>query len=150
MTSTSSPVRRCRSLQSGFTLLELLIVLVIMGLLTAVVAPQVMNMFSGAKSDTAALQVEAITTALNYYRLDTGAYPDMEHGLEALVKQPNEVPRWRGPYVRKRQYLLDPWGKPYRYRMPGEHGPVDVFTLGADGREGGEGESADVGNWDKP
>jgi general secretion pathway protein G len=137
-----------RSRHGGFTLLELLVVLVIMGLLTTVVAPQVMNMFSGAKSDTAALQVETITTALNYYRIDTGAYPDMEHGLEALWKAPADIPKWRGPYVRKRQHLVDPWGRPYRYRLPGKHGQVDVFTLGADDSEGGEGENRDVGNWD--
>lgn len=130
-------------------MLELLVVLVIMGLLTAVVTPQVMNMFSGAKSDTAALQVETLTTALNYYRLDTGAYPSMEQGLEALWKTPAGVQKWRGPYVRKRQHLLDPWGRPFRYRNPGTHGVIDVYSHGADDREGGEGEDADVGNWDR-
>lgn len=133
----------------GFTLLELLVVLVIMGLLTAVVTPQVMNMFSGAKSDTAALQVETITTALNYYRIDTGSYPDMEHGLRALWEAPPGVNRWRGPYVRKQQHLVDPWGRSYRYRLPGKHGPVDVYSLGADDKEGGSGEDTDIGNWDK-
>lgn len=136
-------------LPRGFTLLELLVVLVIMGLLTAVVTPQVMNMFSGAKSDTAALQVETLTTALNYYRLDTGSYPSSEQGLEALWKAPADVQKWRGPYVRKRQHLIDPWGRPFRYRIPGKHGAIDVYSHGADDREGGEGEDADVGNWDK-
>ena len=134
----------------GFTLLELLIVIVVMGLLMAVVTPQVMNMFSGAKTDTAALQVETLTTALNYYRLDTGAHPEMEQGLEALWKAPTGITRWRGPYVRKHQHLIDPWGRPFRYRIPGKHGPADIFTLGADDAEGGEGENTDVGNWDKP
>lgn len=133
----------------GFTMLELLIVLVIMGLMTAVVTPQVMNMFSGAKSDTTALQVETITTALNYYRIDTGTYPETENGLRSLWEAPSGVNKWRGPYVRKQQHLIDPWGRPYRYRMPGKHGPVDVFSLGADDKEGGSGEDSDIGNWDK-
>lgn len=138
-----------QALSLGFTLLELLIVLVVMGLLMAVVTPQVMNMFSGAKTDTAALQVETLTTALNYYQLDTGAYPEAAQGLEALWRAPTGIARWRGPYVRKRQHLVDPWGKPYRYRFPGKHGKVDVYTLGADDREGGDGENTDVGNWEK-
>lgn len=138
-----------QSSASGFTLLELLVVLVITGLLMAVVTPQVMGMFSSAKSDTAALQVETITTAMNYYRVDNGAYPDMEHGLQALWSAPSGAPKWRGPYVRKRQHLIDPWGQPYRYQIPGKHGAVDIYSLGADRKEGGEGENADVGNWDK-
>lgn len=142
-------VRSAPGVCCGFTLLELLVVLVVMGLLTAVVTPQVMNMFSGAKSDTAALQVETITTALNYYRIDTGSYPDMEHGLRSLWEAPQGVGKWRGPYVRKQQHLIDPWGRPYRYRIPGKHGAVDVFSLGADDKEGGSGEDSDIGNWDK-
>ena len=89
--------RRHTGTSRGFTLLELLVVLVIMGLLTAVVTPQVMNMFSGAKSDTAALQVETLTTALNYYRVDMGTYPEMEHGLRALWEAPPGAAKWRGP-----------------------------------------------------
>lgn len=141
--------RRHTGTSRGFTLLELLVVLVIMGLLTAVVTPQVMNMFSGAKSDTAALQVETLTTALNYYRVDMGTYPEMEHGLRALWEAPPGAAKWRGPYVRKQQHLTDPWGRPYRYRMPGKHGAVDVFSLGADDKEGGSGEDTDIGNWDR-
>ncbi|AKJ29724.1 general secretion pathway protein GspG [Caldimonas brevitalea] len=143
-------MRRRLAPSRGFTLLELLIVLVIMGLIMAVVTPQVMNMFSGAKTDAAALQVETLTTAINYYHMDTRSYPDTEQGLAALLKAPSGVQRWNGPYVRKRQHLVDPWGRPYRYRYPGQHGTVDVYTLGADDREGGEGENADVGNWDAP
>lgn len=138
------------SRRGGFTLLELLIVLSIMGLLMAVVTPQVMNMFSGAKTDTAALQVETITTALKYYQLDTGSYPDMEQGLEGLLKAPDGIKKWRGPYVRKRQHLVDPWGRPFHYRFPGKYSAVDVFSYGADNHEGGEGENVDVVNWDEP
>ena len=133
----------------GFTLLELLVVLAVMGLLMAVVTPQVMNKFSGAKTDTAALQIEVIVTALNYFRVDTGDYPDTQHGLNALWEAPPGTTRWRGPYVRKKQHLVDPWGRPYRYRFPGKQSEVDVFTLGADDREGGDGEDTDVGNWDR-
>lgn len=129
----------------GFTLLELLVVLVIMGMLSAVVAPQIMNMFSGAKTDTAALQVETLTTALHYYQIDVGAYPTPEQGLAVLWKPPTNAPKWRGPYVRKEEHLLDPWGKPFRYRVPGARGPFEVYSFGADDREGGEGENADVG-----
>jgi len=136
---------RCLPRASGFTLLELLVVIVIMGLLASVVAPQVMNMFSGAKSDTAALQVETLLTALNYYKIDVGTYPTMEQGLDALWKAPSGARNWRGPYVRKPQHLIDPWGNPYRYRVPGRETPVEVYSLGADNREGGDGESADVG-----
>lgn len=139
----SQPHLRPRS--SGFTLLELLVVIVILGLLAAVVAPQVMNTFSGAKSDTARLQVETLMTALNYYKIDVGAYPAMEQGLDALWKPPSDVRNWRGPYVRKPQHLIDPWGHPYRYRIPGHETAVEVYSLGEDNREGGDGESADIG-----
>lgn len=130
---------------SGFTLLELLVVIVIMGMLAAVVAPQIMNMFSGAKSDTAALQVETLMTSLNYYKIDVGGYPSMEQGLDALWKAPSDVRNWRGPYVRKSQHLIDPWGQPYRYRIPGRETAVEVYSLGADNREGGDAEDADIG-----
>ena len=130
---------------SGFTLLELLVVIVIMGMLAAVVAPQIMNMFSGAKSDTAALQVETLMTSLNYYKIDVGSYPTMEQGLDVLWKAPADVRNWRGPYVRKPQHLIDPWGRPYRYRIPGRETAVEVYSLGEDNREGGDGESTDIG-----
>lgn len=133
--------------EGGFTLLELLVVLVVMGLLAAIVTPQVMTMMSGAKSNAAGLQVETLTTALNYYQIDVGSYPTQEQGLIALLKRPSEVQNWRGPYIRKQQHLLDPWRHPFLYRVPGREGAFDVFTLGADGKEGGEGDDADVGNW---
>lgn len=131
----------------GFTLLELLVVLVVMGLLAAIVTPQVMTMMSGAKSNAADLQVETLTTALNYYQIDVGNYPTQEQGLIALLKRPSDVQNWRGPYIRKQQHLLDPWRRPFHYRVPGREGAFDVFTFGADGKEGGEGDDTDVGNW---
>lgn len=132
--------------ERAFTLLELLVVLVMMGLLTAIVTPQVMNMLGGAKADAAGLQVETLTTALNYYQLDVGAYPTQEQGLEALWKRPNDAKNWRGPYIRQEKHLRDPWGHNFLYRTPGRSGPFDVYSLGADGREGGEGDAADVAN----
>lgn len=133
---------------SGFTLLELLVVLVVMSMLAAIVTPQVMNMLSGAKTNAAALQVETLSTALSYYQLDVGSYPSKETGLDALWQKPKEAGNWRGPYIRKKQHLLDPWGKPFLYRTPGRQGPFDVYSFGADGKEGGSGDDSDVGNWD--
>ncbi len=132
----------------GFTLLELLVVLAVLGMLMAVVAPQIMSRFSGAKSDTAALQIETIITSLNYFKLDTGRYPSTEEGLTALWEAPADAGLWRGPYIRKLSHLTDPWGRAYRYRNPGKYGEVDVYTFGADDMEKGEGENADIGSWD--
>lgn len=130
---------------AGFTLLELLIVLVTLTMLSAVVAPQVMNMFSGAKTDATALQLETLSTALHYYQIDVGVYPTQEQGLEALWNPPSDVVKWRGPYVRKHEHLFDPWKHSFRYRVPGQRAPFEVYSFGADDTEGGEGENADVG-----
>jgi general secretion pathway protein G len=132
----------------GFTLLELLVVLSVMALIAAILTPQVMNMLGGAKSRAAALQVEALVTALDYYQLDVGSYPTQEQGLEALIQRPRDVKNWRGPYVRKKQHLLDPWGRLFSYRVPGRARAFEVFTLGADAREGGSGDDADVSSQD--
>lgn len=134
-------------MRNGFSLLELLVVLVVLGMLAAILTPQVMSTMSGAKSDAALLQIEAISTALNYYQIDVGNYPTQEQGLNALLKRPPDVQNWRGPYVRKLQHLSDPWRRPFLYHIPGRETTFDVYTLGADGKEGGEGENADVGNW---
>lgn len=131
----------------GFTLLELLVVLVVLGMLFAIMTPQVMNMLSGAKSDTVGLQIETLGTALHYYKLDAGTYPSTEQGLAVLWQKPKDATNWRGPYIRKKQHLLDPWGREYLYKYPGRKGPFDLYSLGADGKEGGSGEDADVGNW---
>jgi general secretion pathway protein G len=133
---------------AGFTLLELLVVLVVMGLIASIVTPQVMGMLGGAKSKSAALQIETLTTALNYYQLDVGTYPADDQGLEALMAAPKDTKNWRGPYVRKRQHLRDPWGRLFLYHVPGRQGPFDLYSLGADGKEGGDGDNADIGNWD--
>jgi len=140
-------IKKPAASEGGFTLLELLVVLVVMGMLAAIVTPQVMTMMSGAKSNAAGLQIETLTTALNYYQIDVGSYPTQEQGLTALLKRPSDVQNWRGPYIRKQQHLLDPWRRSFLYRVPGREGAFDVLTLGADGKEGGDGDNADIGNW---
>ena len=136
-----------RSHRSGFTLIELLVVLVILGLLATIAAPQVIRFISGARSDTAKLQIERLGTTLDLYRLSVGRYPTAEEGLQALLERPAGAETWNGPYLQKADALTDPWGRPYVYRFPGEHNEFDLFTLGADGREGGDGENQDVANW---
>lgn len=141
--SIARTVRR----QAGFTLIELLVVLVILGLLSAFVAPQVLNYLGRAKTDAARAQVQNISGILDLYRLDVGRYPSEQEGLEALLDAPPDAPRWNGPYVKRRDALTDPWGNLYEYRFPGEHGPYDLYSLGADGSEGGEGEDQDITSW---
>ncbi len=135
------------SRQAGFTLLELLVVLVILGLLSAFAVPQVMNYLGGARSDAAKIQVSNLSTALDLYRLDVGHYPSTSEGIGALVAPPSAAGRWNGPYVKKRESLIDPWGETYEYRSPGRHGGYDLFSLGADKAEGGEGEDRDRTSW---
>ncbi len=132
----------------GFSLIELLVVLVILGLLAGLVGPKVMKHLGGAKSDTAKLQIEDIGAALDVYRLETGDYPSNEEGLKALVENPGDKPGWNGPYLKKTVVPVDPWGREYHYQMPGEHGDFDLYSLGKDNAEGGEGENADIVSWE--
>ena len=134
--------------RSGFTLLELVVVIIVLGLLAGIVAPQIINRLSEAKSTTAKTQIELLSVALDGYRLDNGSYPTTDQGLGALRERPTRAPvpaNWRGPYLRK-AVPLDPWGRPYVYRAPGERNPsaFDLESLGRDGKPGGEGEDADV------
>lgn len=138
--------RRARR-DAGFTLIELLVVLVIIGLLSAFVAPQVIQYLGRAKTDAAKAQVQNIASILDLYRLEVGRYPSEQSGLNALLEEPPEAPRWNGPYVKRRDVLLDPWGEMYVYRFPGEHGDYDLYSLGADQTEGGDGENQDVTSW---
>ncbi len=131
----------------GFTLLELLVVLAILALIATFAGPQVLKYLSSAKMDVAKVQIENLATTLDLYRLELGRYPSEDEGLEALVEQPSGVDNWNGPYLKKREALIDPWGAPYRYRFPGEHGEYDIYSLGADNAEGGEGKSRDVTTW---
>ena len=131
----------------GFTLVELLVVLAILALIAGFAIPRVIGFLGGAKTDSAKIQIQNISTALDLYRLDVGRYPNQDHGLAVLVKRPQSAERWNGPYVKKEGQLLDPWGQIYAYRIPGEHGEFDLFTLGADGAEGGDGEDQDITSW---
>ncbi len=132
----------------GFTLIELLVVLVILGLLAGLVGPQVINYLGGANTKTAKLQIQDFSTALDVFRLDVGRYPTTAEGLQALIVQPVGVNRWNGPYLRKNVIPKDPWGNDYQYRSPGQHGAFDLYSLGADNAEGGEGENQDVVSWE--
>jgi general secretion pathway protein G len=132
----------------GFTLLELLVVIIVLGLLAGLVAPQIFGRVGEAKSTTATTQMALIGTALDSYRLDNGVYPTTEQGLQALRERPTREPlaaNWRGPYLRK-DVPLDPWGHPYAYRAPGSRNTngYDLMTLGRDGKAGGAGEDTDL------
>lgn len=133
--------------EAGFTLLELLVVLAILGLLAAVVAPKVIGYLGGARTKTASIQIKDIATSLELYRVNAGRYPNQQEGLSALVKAPPGDVSWTGPYLGSPSALVDPWTRPYRYTNPGKHGEFDVYSLGADDREGGSGEDKDVGSW---
>jgi general secretion pathway protein G len=133
--------------ENGFTLIELLVVLVILGLLAGLVGPQVLRYLGGAKSDTARLQIEELGAGLDLYHLETGRYPTTEEGLGALVEQPAGISNWNGPYLKKKTVPGDPWGNEYHYRSPGENGMYDLYSLGQDNMEAGEGDAADIVSW---
>jgi len=131
----------------GFSLIELLVVIIILGLLAGLVGPRLFSRVGQSKQAAARAQIELFSAALDQYRLDVGAYPASAAGLEALVRNPN-VSDWGGPYLKKNLVPLDPWGKAYQYKCcPGDHGDFDIWSLGADGAPGGDGENADVTSW---
>lgn len=130
----------------GFTLIELLVVLAILGLLAGLVGPRVLNQLGGAKSKTAVVQIRDLEQAAELFKLDVGRFPTGQEGLEALVSAPPAAGGWNGSYLRK-GLPQDPWGNPYHYEAPGRNGDIDIFTLGADNAPGGDGENADIGNW---
>lgn len=140
--------RNARGPQAGYTLLELLVVLAILGLLVGLVAPQVMGLLGNSKQKVAEQSIIRLKTVLDMYRLDSGTYPTTEQGLAALIRQPAGAARWSGPYLDTQDLPLDPWGRPFQYRNPSQRPgrPYDLYSLGADGTPGGEGEAADVIN----
>lgn len=131
----------------GFTLLEILVVLVILGLLASLVGPQVFKQLSSSKTKTASLQIEELSSALDLYRLEVGNYPTTEQGLDALINNPSGVNTWNGPYLKKNIIRSDPWGNAYEYMFPGKHGEFDLYSLGADNQEGGDNENRDIQSW---
>jgi general secretion pathway protein G len=135
--------------QTGFTLIEIMVVVIIIGLLAAIVAPNVIGRVDDAQITRAKADIGQIENALKFYRLDNFAYPSSEQGLDALVTRPNDpnIRNWKsGGYLDR--VPKDPWGNPYLYLNPGNNGEIDIYTLGADGRPGGEGTNADIGNWE--
>lgn len=131
--------------QRGFSLMELLIVMVILGLLASLVGPKLFGKLGKAQQKTAKTQIEMLMASLDAYRLDVGQYPTQQEGLEALFKNPGNE-KWDGPYIKK-AVPDDPWGRPYSYKNPGEHGEVDIYSYGQDNQPGGDKENADVGSW---
>lgn len=129
----------------AFTLIELLAVIAILGLIAAFAVPQVLKWVSGARSDSARIQIEALGASIDLYRLEVGSYPPT---LEALVEKPHGAERWNGPYLKKKVIPKDPWGHGYVYRYPGKNGGYDLMSLGSDNSEGGEGEQKDIVSWE--
>jgi general secretion pathway protein G len=145
--TTSSDASRGRSRehgQSGFTLVEMLVVITIIGLIMALVGPRVLNYLSESKVKTARIQIQSFASALDLFYLDAGRYPSTAEGLVALVQPTGGVAAWNGPYLKGGNVPKDPWGTPYVYRSPGQHGAFDLISYGADGREGGTGPAADI------
>ena len=141
------PFRTVRAKASrGFTLLELLVVMVIIGLLASYVGPKYFAQIGKSEVKTTRAQIDALGKAIDQYRLDVGRYPTTEEGLAALVTKPANLPKWDGPYLAK-NVPLDPWGNAYIYKSPGDHGDYDLTSYGKDGRPGGDGENADITNW---
>ena len=133
---------------SGFTLVELLVVMIIIGLLAALVGPRFIRQEEKAKIKAAKAQIELLSTALDTFRLDVGRYPSTQEGLDALRTKPGAIERWDGPYLKK-DLPLDPWGKAYVYKSPGEHGPFDIVSYGADGAPGGDEDNRDITSWER-
>ena len=138
--------RPSQRMHAGFTLLELLVVMVIIGLLAGYVGPKYFSQIGKSEVKATRAQIDGLGKALDHFRLDIGRYPSTEEGLAVLITRPADQPKWDGPYLTK-NIPLDPWGNPYIYKFPGEHGEYDLISYGKDGQPGGEGEAADITNW---
>lgn len=149
MSTLPARISRCEARRTrGFTLIEIMVVIVIIGLLVSVVGPNLMSKLGSAKTKTARIQLEDLAAALDLYFLEVGAYPSSQEGLTALISQPPNVAKWHGPYLRKSVLPRDPWGNPFVYEFPGTHGPYDLRSMGADGKEGGSDDAADIVSWE--
>jgi general secretion pathway protein G len=141
-------VRRSRrDGEGGFTLVEILVVITIIGLIMALVGPRVLNYLAESKVKTARIQIQSFASALDLFYLDAGRYPTSAEGLAVLVRPTGGIAAWNGPYLKGGTLPNDPWGRPYVYRSPGEHGVYDMISYGADGQEGGAGTNADIASW---
>jgi general secretion pathway protein G len=135
-----------RTLERGFTLVEMLVVISIIALIMALVGPRVLNFLGESKVKAAKIQIASLESALDLYALDTGQYPSSSDGLDALMHRPGGVTSWSGPYLKGNEVPNDPWGRPYVYRSPGEHGPYDIVSYGPKGQEGG---TAEINSWSR-
>jgi len=133
--------------QAGYTLVELLVVLAILGLLAAIATPQVIKYLNHARVSTAKTEVENLSSALDLFKFDVGRYPTTQEGLSALVTAPAGVATWNGPYIKKNATLNDPWGHPFYYRSPGQHGDFDIYSYGPDSQENANGGKPAIANW---
>ncbi|MFG1479817.1 type II secretion system major pseudopilin GspG [Xanthobacter sp. V4C-4] len=138
------PASLRRKTEGGYTLVELLVVITIIGLLVALVGPRVLNYLGDSKVKTAKIQIQGFSSALDLFYLDAGRYPSSSEGLGALVQRPSGVAAWNGPYLKGGTLPADPWGKPYAYRAPGPNAPYEIISRGSDGQEGGTGTAADI------
>ena len=144
--SAASKKMKINRRDSGITLIELLVVMVIIAMFATIVGQRLFKNVERARQTTAKAQISEFESTLDVYRLDLGRYPSTDEGLQALRVRPGSLERWDGPYLRK-DVPMDPWGHPYVYRIPGQHGDYDLLSLGSDAQEGGEGEAADITNW---
>jgi len=133
--------------EAGFTLVELLVVMAILVLIASLVAPRVIGYLGSSRVKTAKIQLENFSTTLELFKIDAGRYPSSAEGLRALVSKPAAITSWNGPYLKGARLPKDPWGRPYVYRSPGEHGEFEIYSLGADGEPGGKDEKQDVTSW---
>ena len=143
------PRRRARGGEAGFTLVEILVVITIIGLIMALVGPRVLNYLAESKVKAARIQVESFASSLDLFYLDAGRYPTTSEGLAGLAQRPGGIDAWNGPYLRTGAVPNDPWGRPYIYKSPGEHGPYDIISYGSDGQQGGTGTAADIESWSR-
>jgi general secretion pathway protein G len=141
------PHLEARAAQAGFTLIEMLVVLVIIGLVMGLVGPRVLNYLSDSRTKATRLQIASFANSLDLFAMDAGRYPSTQEGLGALVRRPPGAKVWNGPYIKDNLIPVDPWQNAYVYTAPGAHGSYDLRSYGSDGQEGGEGAAADINNW---